>query len=123
MEQIIDINKNQNGARVFLFLQGPHGPFFLQLARMLELAGYSCWRVGFNAADKVFWRPQNRFIGFKGPQDEWAETFGNLVTAKKSPIWFFMATQEIYTKLQFQSLAIAILRFISLKKVIYDPTG
>ena len=83
MEQIIDMDKNLNGARVFLFLQGPHGPFFLQLARMLELAGYSCWRVGFNAADKVFWRPQNRFIGFKGPQDEWAETFGNLVTDKK----------------------------------------
>ena len=84
MEQIIDMDKNLNGARVFLFLQGPHGPFFLQLARMLEIAGYSCWRVGFNAADKVFWRPQNRFIGFKGPQDEWAETFGNLITDKKN---------------------------------------
>ena len=54
MEQIIDMDKNLNGARVFLFLQDPHGPFFLQLARMIELVGYSSWRVGFNASDKVF---------------------------------------------------------------------
>ena len=28
MEQIVIMDKNLNGDRVFLFLQGPHGPFF-----------------------------------------------------------------------------------------------
>ena len=82
MEQIVTMDKNLSSDRVFLFLQGPHGPFFLQLAKMLEGAGYACWRVGFNAADKVFWRPGNRFIGFKGLQHEWPETFRNLVSDK-----------------------------------------
>ena len=35
--------------RHFLFLQGPHGPFFRQLGRMLIAAGAKVWRVGFNA--------------------------------------------------------------------------
>ena len=69
------MNKNLKNDRVFLFLQGPHGPFFCQLARMLELAKCTCWRVGFNSADKAFWRPRNRFISFKEPYSEWPTTF------------------------------------------------
>ena len=41
--------------RVFLFLQGPHGPFFHALGRMLREAGATVWRVGFNAGDRAFW--------------------------------------------------------------------
>ena len=36
-------------ARVFLMLQGPHGPFFDPLGRMLTLAGAQVWRDGINA--------------------------------------------------------------------------
>ena len=43
------------GDRVFLLLQGPHGPFFHALARMLRAAGSTVWRVGFNAGDRAFW--------------------------------------------------------------------
>ena len=35
--------------RTFLFLQGPHGPFFQRLGKMLRAAGADVWRVGFNA--------------------------------------------------------------------------
>ena len=41
--------------RVFLFLQGPHGPFFNRLGKMLRLTGADVWRVGFNAGDRAFW--------------------------------------------------------------------
>ena len=123
MEQIIDMDKNLNGARVFLFLQGPHGPFVLQLERMLELAGHSYWRVGFNAADKVFLHPKTGSLALRGHRMNGLKHLEILSLIKKTPIWFFMATQDIYTKLQFQSLAIAILRFMSLKKGICDPTG
>ena len=39
----------------FLFLQGPHGPFFHRLGRMLTTAGAQVWRVGFNRGDDTFW--------------------------------------------------------------------
>lgn len=40
--------------RRFLFLQGPHGPWFHQLARQIRVAGGQVWRVGFNLGDLVF---------------------------------------------------------------------
>jgi capsular polysaccharide export protein len=57
--------------RKFLFLQGPHGPFFAQLGRMLQNSGAAVWRVGFNLGDQVFW-PKSSFIPFQGPIDDWA---------------------------------------------------
>ena len=49
--------------RRFLFLQGPHGPWFRQLAAMLRQAGAGVWRVGFNLGDRMFW-PGPGYIGF-----------------------------------------------------------
>ena len=56
--------------RRFLFLQGPHGPYFHALGRMLERAGAQVWRVGFNRGDRAFWSSAN-YIAFKGRQEEW----------------------------------------------------
>ena len=67
--------------RVFLFLQGPHGPFFSRLGRMLRRAGAQVWRIGFNAGDRVFW-PQAGFIPFKKRPEAWPETFRSICTAK-----------------------------------------
>ncbi len=68
--------------RVFLFLQGPHGPFFHKLGKMLRAAGADVWRVGFNAGDRAFWFSPKSYIPFRGAQSEWAETFRTLVTEK-----------------------------------------
>lgn len=57
--------------RVFLFLQGPHGPFFDQLARQLRRAGAETWRVGFNMGDQVFWRRKDRYIAFRDHANRW----------------------------------------------------
>lgn len=57
--------------RTFLFLQGPHGPFFQQLADKLRLAGKQVLRVGFNAGDQYFWHGNDNFIAFNQPQDRW----------------------------------------------------
>jgi capsular polysaccharide export protein len=56
--------------RRFLFLQGPHGPYFHALGRMLERAGAQVWRVGFNRGDRAFWSSAN-YIAFKGSQEGW----------------------------------------------------
>ncbi|MGB7243600.1 MAG: hypothetical protein WBC93_16145, partial [Sulfitobacter sp.] len=50
---------------VYLFLQGPHGPFFGQLAKMLRQAGSDVWRVGFNAGDRAFWRDRDSYIPYR----------------------------------------------------------
>ncbi len=58
-------------ARRFLFLQGPHGPFFHRLAQMLARTGAQVWRVGFNQGDAVFWPDKARYIAFTDPPDQW----------------------------------------------------
>lgn len=57
-------------AHRFLFLQGPHGPFFGQLARRLRAAGASTWRVGFNRGDQAFWRGPG-YLPFRDPAGDW----------------------------------------------------
>ena len=62
-----------NGSRVFLMLQGPHGPFFNQLAGLLRDAGATVWRCGFNAGDEFFWSDKEKFIRHEGTQDDWPD--------------------------------------------------
>ena len=68
--------------RVFLFLQGPHGPFFQRLGRMVQHSGAQVWRVGFNAGDRLFWRDRNTYIPFKGSAEDWPAIFKSLVKDK-----------------------------------------
>ncbi len=74
------IQNDQN--RVFLFLQGPHGPFFRRLARMLQRSGATVWRVGFNAGDSVFWPNRATFLPYQGTLEGWQEYFRTLVKDK-----------------------------------------
>lgn len=68
--------------RVFLFLQGPHGPFFNRLGKMLRAAGVDVWRVGFNAGDCAFWFHPRSYIPFRGSAHEWPDTFVRLLEEK-----------------------------------------
>jgi capsular polysaccharide export protein len=65
--------------RRFLFLQGPHGPWFHRLGGLLRAAGADVWRVGFNLADRVFW-PGPGYIAFEAPQDQWPATCAAIMT-------------------------------------------
>ncbi len=67
--------------RRFLFLQGPHGPFFHRLGRMLTAAGAQVWRVGFNRGDRAFW-PTESFIPYRGTSEDWPATFARLIADK-----------------------------------------
>jgi capsular polysaccharide export protein len=65
--------------RRFLFLQGPHGPYFHSLGRMLTAAGATVWRVGFNRGDRAFW-PSASYIPYKGTLADWSDAFATLIT-------------------------------------------
>lgn len=61
----------QHLPRVFLMLQGPHGPFFDRLARILRQAGATVWRCAFNAGDAFFWSDKAHLIRHLDGLDHW----------------------------------------------------
>ena len=63
----------------FLFLQGPHGPFFHGLATMLRKAGAEVWRIGFNAGDRAFWFRSPGYVAYHGTVDNWPADFADFV--------------------------------------------
>ena len=68
--------------RRFLFLQGPHGPFFHRLGKMLSAAGAEVWRVGFNRGDRAFWPTSSTYIPFRGKAADWPMAFRMVVAEK-----------------------------------------
>jgi len=64
------MNRTTGEGRRFLFLQGPHGPFFRELGTMLRRAGAEVWRVGFNRGDQAYWGREG-YIAFTRPQEDW----------------------------------------------------
>ncbi len=92
--------------RVFLFLQGPHGPFFNRLGKMLRLAGAEVWRVGFNAGDRAFWFHPRSYIPYRGTADDWPSTFASLIDEKQvTDIVLYGDTRPIHAKAVAQARA------------------
>lgn len=63
-------------------LQGPHGPFFAQLAEQLRAAGAAVWRVGFNAGDAFFWPDKGDFIAHRAPPEQWPDHLARIIAEK-----------------------------------------
>lgn len=59
--------------RKFLFLQGPHGPFFRRLAAKLVGTGAEVERIGFNRGDAIFWRGALSYRPFCKKTAEWPQ--------------------------------------------------
>ncbi|MCK0169117.1 capsular biosynthesis protein [Jannaschia sp. S6380] len=68
--------------RRFLFLQGPHGPFFHRLGVLLRAAGCEVWRAGFNRGDEAFWRDRDSYIPVTCPPAEWPRTCADILDGK-----------------------------------------
>jgi capsular polysaccharide export protein len=69
--------------KTFLFLQGPHGPFFGMLARSLQNAGHGVLKVGFNRGDRFFWPRDLPYLPFTKTEAEWEDTLQALVKKHK----------------------------------------
>lgn len=74
------MHDGSGAGRRFLFLQGPHGPFFHRLGTMLRAAEAEVWRVGFNQGDRAFWFRAKGYIPYTGRPEDWPATFRDLVT-------------------------------------------
>lgn len=103
------------GDRVFLFLQGPHGPFFHALARMLRVAGSKVWRVGFNAGDRAFWFDPDSYIPFQDTQAAWPAFFRRQVADKGvTDLVLYGDTRQIHAE------AIAIARSLGISIHVFE---
>ncbi|MBD3785761.1 MAG: capsule biosynthesis protein CapA [Sphingomonadales bacterium] len=69
----------RHATRHFLMLQGPHGPFFHQLAGMLRAAGARVWRVAFNKGDENFWFDRPSLIPFTDAPEVWPDRVAELI--------------------------------------------
>lgn len=76
------MTKATGDKRVFLFLQGPHGPFFHRLGTMLRKTGAEVWRVGFNAGDRAFWFHPRSYLPYRGTPDDWTDWFTQLIETR-----------------------------------------
>ena len=56
--------------RSFLFLQGPHSPFFVRLANALEAQGHTVARINLCVGDTLFWR-RSGAVNFRGRSESW----------------------------------------------------
>ena len=65
--------------RSFLFLQGPHGPFFRDLARRLKTEGAAVLKVGLSRADDREWGRAGPYQAFTGRRAEWADWLSKLL--------------------------------------------
>lgn len=100
--------------RRFLFLQGPHGPFFSRLAKMLRASGAQVWRAGFNRGDQAFWFANN-YIAIKDGPDAWPDTLRRIITEHKiTEIVLYGDTRPVH------AIAVTIAKELNLKVHVFE---
>ncbi len=65
------MGKASGAGRVFAFFQGPHGPFFYRLSRVLADSGAHVLKIGFNRGDEAFWRDPATYVPYLDPPAAW----------------------------------------------------
>ena len=65
------------GPKTFLFLQGPHGPFFALLAEALRARGNGALRININGGDKVDW--PGEATDYRGTFRNWPLFFDDFI--------------------------------------------
>lgn len=65
--------------KTFLFLQGPHGPYFAMLADALRARGHKVLRININGGDKIDWPGQA--TDYRGTLRNWPLFFDDFVVS------------------------------------------
>lgn len=105
----------EGAPRRFLFLQGPHGPFFRQLAAALSATGAEVWRVGFNFGDEALWRPCTQYLPCHAPPEAWPALLAQILGEKQiTDLVLYGDTRPIH------ALALARARAMGLRCHIFE---
>ena len=70
--------------KTFLFLQGPHGPYFAMLADALRVRGHRALRININGGDKVDW--PGEATDYRGTFRNWPLFFDDFVVNLRAVI-------------------------------------
>lgn len=73
--------KGKSTGQVFLFLQGPSSPLFVEIAKRLEAAGARCFRINLNPGDWMFWHGR-RVFNYRGSFEGWRPYIRRFIEAK-----------------------------------------
>ncbi len=96
MNKISNI-KNQN----ILFLQGPMGNFFKEVALSFEKQGAITYKIGFNMGDWFFSKKEN-YIPYKGKSEEWEEYIASFLKDEKIDKIFLFGDCRFYQRVTIQ---------------------
>lgn len=82
--------------RSFLFLQGPHGPFFYDLSRAVQKSGAAVAKIGFNEGDRFFWRDRKSFVSFTDPLSDWPDFIADYLQGGVTDLVVYGDTRPIH---------------------------
>jgi len=106
---------HSDAARRYLFLQGPHGPFFARLAGRLSDLGHSCTRIGFNAGDRLFARSFSRFVHYDGPAEGWSSWLSDFLASERiTDLVLYGTTRPVHAE------ALALARASGLRTHVFE---
>lgn len=109
--------------RKFLFLQGPHGPFFGQLAAKIAATGSEISRIGFNRGDAAFWPRNAGFNPFINKVEEWPDFLANYLDSTGITDIVLYGDSDPFTKSRVNLPKRAELRCIVSRKDTFAPIG
>ena len=89
--------RSDDGARVFLFLQGPNCGFFSGIADRLESYGHRCVRVNLCFGDWLFWR-RNGALNYRGSFQNWEGFLSTLMDREEVTDLLMLGEQREYHK-------------------------
>jgi capsular polysaccharide export protein len=94
--------------RKFVFLQGPHGPFFYEISRILIDAGVEVQKIGFNKGDEKFWPDKKTYTAYKGMPENWLAYFSDMVAAGITDVVLYGDSRGIHAE---------VIKFVSNKNI------
>ncbi len=90
------MGNSKNSPKSFLFLQGPHGPFFFELSKSVAASGAVVTKIGFNEGDRYFWRDRSSFIAFSDPQETWVDYVRDFMRGRITDLVIYGDTRPLH---------------------------
>lgn len=100
--------------RSFLFLTGPHSPFFAKLGEQLIEAGHRVLRINFTAIDKFFWDGEHT-ADYKYPLSEFGAYINDVARLRKVTDMVIFGDAR-----QFNQAAIDALKHMKIRLYVFD---
>jgi capsular polysaccharide export protein len=90
------MDRTSGDGKSFLFLQGPHGPFFYQLSKEIVATGARVCKVGFNQGDRFFWPDKETYLAFTDAAETWESYVTDLINKGVTDLVVYGDTRPLH---------------------------